>query len=96
MLEAYGATARKSEARARSAGKGKRKAQLSATERAAHVKRFRESGATKSREPVRMGAQGEPARQQHQRSQQHGRGARPAQFLQQAVGSYRGVGGVVQ
>jgi hypothetical protein len=42
-----------------------------------------------------MGVQGEPARQQHQRSQQHGRGAFGAQFLQ-AVGSYRGVGGAVQ
>jgi hypothetical protein len=49
MLETYGATARKSEARARSAGKGKIKAQLSATERAAHVKRFRESGAPSAR-----------------------------------------------
>jgi hypothetical protein len=41
----------------------------------------------RSYEPVRMGPQGEPARQQHQRSQQHGRGAFGAQFLQ-AVGSY--------
>jgi hypothetical protein len=49
MLETYDAAARKSEARARSAGKGKRKAQLSATERAAHVKRFRESGAPSAR-----------------------------------------------
>jgi hypothetical protein len=40
-------------------------------------------------------SQGDPARQQHQRSQQHGRGARPAQFLQN-TGSYRGVGGAVQ
>jgi hypothetical protein len=45
MLEVYGAAARGSEARQRSAGKGKRKAQLSAAERAAHVKRYRESGA---------------------------------------------------
>jgi hypothetical protein len=49
----------------------------------------------KSYEPVRMGPQGEPARQQHQRSQQHGRGAFGAQFLQ-AAGSYGGGGGAVQ
>jgi hypothetical protein len=36
-----------------------------------------------------MGAQGEPARQQHQRSQQHGRGAFGAQFLP-AAGGCRG------
>ena len=46
MLEVYDAAARKSEARQRSAGKGKRKVQISAVERAAWVKKFKESGAS--------------------------------------------------
>ena len=47
MPGVYGAAARKSEARQRSAGKGKRKAQLSAVDWADHVKRYRESGASR-------------------------------------------------
>jgi hypothetical protein len=41
----YGAAAQKSEACQRSAGKGKKRAQLPAVERAVWVKKFKESGA---------------------------------------------------
>ena len=45
MLETCGAAAQNSEARQRSAGKGKKRAQLPAVERAVWVNKFKESGA---------------------------------------------------
>jgi hypothetical protein len=42
--------------------------------------------------PVGMGAQGEPARQQHQRSQRHGRGGLSLIFFFQPKGAIEGHG----